>query len=269
MVRLYATGTVGSTNGMKWIENPPAGDDFDADNDGVMAPIHYGLIDLSDLASQMLGQQVSQSATYKIRSIRMMLKNVDDLDDNDEGNWFAGTLRWWYPTEHRMKALSLVRDAEKWAEGKQYDGDSYFLRTEDDYRGLRVGWTNTISGVGDQVRHITAEDFANINGTEWNLETIFDIYNQMFPATKANSLFGGRAGDMTCKIPYTVANASGIGSGDAPAVLTDFNSGPLNADCCMGLIAFTVADSGGDESGSVDDDYRMVVSVEFDVGVDA
>lgn len=267
MVRLYATGTVGTTTGFKWIEDAPSGGDFDADNDGVMDPVHVGLIDLSDISSQILGQQVSQTAKYKIRSIRMMLRNVDDIDDNDEGNWFSGTLRWHQPTAHKLNALALARDAEKWAEGKQFDGDSFFLRTDDDYRGMRFGWSWD-GNEGDQVRFQTAEDFTNITGSEWNLEETLSIYNMMHPATKDNSLFTGRGGSSTCKMLYTVANASGIGSGDAPAVLTDFNSGPMSAECLMGLISFTVADSGGDESGATDDDYKMIITVEYDVGVD-
>lgn len=269
MVRLYATGTVGISDGMKWIVNAPTNDDFDADNDGVMSTVHGGLIDLSHLASRMLGQQVPQSATYTIRSIRMMLRNVDDIDDNDESQWFSGTLRWYYPTKHRLEALSLARSAEKWAEGKQYDGDSFFLRTDNDYRGMRFGWTNSDIGIADQVAYQTSEDFDNITGVDWNLYEIFSIYNDMHPLTAANALTTGRAGNDACKILYTVANASGIGSGDAPAVLTDFNSGLLNAPCLAGLVYFTVADSGGDEAGAVDDDYQMVVSIEFDVGVDA
>lgn len=269
MVRLYATGEVGFTDGMKWIYNPPAGGDFDADNDGVMSTVHGGLIDLSHCASRMLGQQVPQSATFTIRSIRMMLRNVDDIDDNDEGNWFSGTVRWYYPTKHRLNALSLAREAEKFSEGAQYDGDSYFLRNDNDYRGLRVGWMNSLVGIEDQVAYQTSENFPDIDGVDWNLSEIFSIYNQMHPIVKDNALTTGRAGNDACKLLYTVANASGIGAGDAPAVLTDWNSGLLNAPCLAGLVYFTVADSGGDEAGSVDDDYRMMISIEFDVGVDA
>lgn len=270
MPRLFATGTVGETNGFKWIEHVPADGDFDADNDGVMAPVHLGLVDLSDVASQLLGQQVPQSARFTVKRIWMMLRNVDDIDDNDESQWFSGTLRWYYPTQHRLEALALAREAEKFSEGDEMDGDGFFLSDDNDYSALRFGWmSNDGTGVVDQVRHQSAEDFTGMAGNQWNLQTVFSIYNLMEPATKSNSLWTGRAGSMTCKIPYTVANASGIGVGDAPALLTDWNSGEINAEVLAGLMSFTVADSGGDEVGSVDDDYKMIIGIEFDVGVDA
>jgi len=269
MVRLSVTGEVGFSTGMKWIVNPPSEGDFDADNDGIMSTQHGGLIDLSHLASRSLGMQVPQSAKFTIRSIRMMLRNVDDLDDNDEGNWFSGTLRWYQPTKHRLKALALAREAEKYAEADQYDGDSFFLRNDNDYRGLRFGWTNSVVGVENQIAFQSSENFTEIEGVDWNLYEVFRIYNEMHPATKDNALFGGRGGNDANKMLFTVANASGIGAGDAPAVLTDWNSGPMNHECLAGLLFFNIADSGGDESGSVDDDYKMVVCVDFDVGVDA
>lgn len=274
MVRLYATGTVGFTEGYKWIYNAPTGGDFDADNDGVISPIIGGLVDLSDVASKILGQQVSQSTSFTIRRINMALKNVDDNYDNDEGNWFAGTLRWYHPTEHRKNALALARQAEKFSEGDEMDGDAFFLSTDNDYSGMRFGWMpNTGDAEPDQVRYQTSEDFSQLDGTQWNLSSLFAIYNDMHPATKSNALWGGRAGNATCKIPYTVANASGQGTGDAPALKTDWNSGSIIADCLAGLLYFTVADSGGAEDGppssTIDDDYQMVIGIEFDVGVDA
>jgi len=270
MVRLNATGTVGFTDGYKWVYNVPSSGDIDADDDGVMSYAHGGLLDLSHIASQILGQQVAQSSNFTIHSINLGLKNVDDSYDNDEGNWFAGTFRWYYPTQHRLEAMKLARSAEKYSEGDEIDGDSFFLRTDNDYRGLRVGWMpNDGSGVANQVAFNTSEDFSALAGSEWNLTEIFQIYNQMHPATKANSLWGGRAGDKTCKLAWTAANASGVGVGDAPAIKTDFQSNMMSAKCLAGLLYFTVVDSGGDESGSSDDDYQVTVSVDFSVGVDA
>lgn len=272
MPRLFATGTVGTTSGFKWIEHAPSQGDFDADSDGVMSPVHMGLIDLSDVASQLLGQQVPQSARYNVKRIWMMLRNVDDIVDNDEGNWFSGSLRWWYPTQHRLEALRLAREAEKFSEGDEMDGDGFFLSSDNDYGALRLGWmANDGTGVVDQVRHQSNEDFTQMAGNQWNLQTVFSIYNQMEPSTKSNALWTGRAGDMTCKIPYTVSsNSAGRGlQEDTIAVNGQFNSGRIDADVLAGLLAFTVADSGGDEGGAVDDDYRMIIGIEFDVGVDA
>lgn len=271
MVRLYATGTVGSTNGMKWIYNAPSQNDIDGDNDGVMTPNHSALIDLSDLSSQLLGQQVTQSASYTIRRIWISMRNKDDVIDNDESTYFAGTLRWFYPTQHKQAALGLARAAEKAIESISIDADSLLLSTETDYTAVRFGWDSEDAAgfESDQVRFGTAEGFDEIGGTEWSLKETFRVYNQMHPATKMNSLFGGRAGNMTCKIPWSTSAATGVGVGDAPARIHDWNSGAISARVLAGLVLFNVAHSSLDEEGETDDDYEMVVGIEYDVGVDA
>lgn len=261
---------MGITTGMKWIVNAPTSDDIDGDDDGVMIPAHGGLIDLSDLSSQILGQQVPQSANYTIRRMWVSMRNEDDGTDNDESTYFAGTLRWYYPTQHRLEALSLARQAEKAAESISIDADSTFLATESDYKAIRFSW-NAEGGPNeyDQVRFGTAEGFTEIEGTEWNLQEIFRLYNQMHPATKDNSLFTGRAGSMTCKVPWSTSAATGVGQGDAPARIHDWNSGEIAARCLAGLVFFNVSTSSLDEEGGIDDDYEMVIGIEYDVGVDA
>ena len=154
-----------------------------------MSPVHLGLVDLSDVASQMLGQQVPQSARFTVKRMWMMLRNVDDIDDNDESQWFSGTVRWWYPTQHRLEALRLARQAEKFSEGDEMDADGFFLSSDNDYSALRLGWfENSGTGVVDQIRYQSAEDFTQMAGNQWNLQTVFSIYNQMEPATKSNAL---------------------------------------------------------------------------------
>lgn len=271
MMRLYATGTLGLTTGMKWIYNPPSANDIDGDNDGVMTPNHGALVDLSDLASQILGQQVPQSAKYTVRRMWMGLKNVNDATDNDESTYFGGTVRWYPPTKHRLAALALARQAEKFEEGSQVDGDGFFFQTSENYNAVRFGWeANDAAGfIPDQVRYGTSEGITGMDGTEWALNEVFSVYNDMHPATKVDSLWSGRAGDMSCKIPWTVAAATGVGAGDAPAVRTDWNSGSILADVLCGLLYVVVADSSLDEVGEVDDDYYITFGIEFDVGVDA
>ena len=271
MPRLYASGTVGSTNGMKWINNAPAGGDIDADNDNVMSPVPVALIDLSDLSSQILGQQVSQTAAYTIRRINISLRNVDDAIDNDEGAYFKGTLRSHYPTEHKQKALQLAREAEKFAEAKQVDADSFFLSTANDYSGIRFGWQEDSDGAveSEQVRFQTEEDFGGVPGSQWSLQGIFDIYNTMHPNTKTNGLWLGRAGSMTQKVTWAAGVVNHGGDVDRVVSVTDWNSGNISMKALCGLLSLTVSDSSGDEAGSVDDDYQIVVSIEYDVGVDA
>lgn len=260
---LYTTGTVGITNGFKWISNAPASEDIDADNDGVMTPNHGALIDLSQVASELLGKQCGQMSHYSIKRLWVSMRNNDDGTDNDESTYFAGTFRWWHPTDHRKEAMRLARSVEKATEMHEIDLDSYFLSTDDDYSGLRFGWGSTAQYGNDQVNHPTNESVTGHPGNEWGAESVFQIYNTMLAATKTNSLWGGRAGSKSCKIPWSTSAATGVGAGDAPAVLTDWNSGRINAKALGGLLYFNVSHSALDEEGAVDDDYFMVVGIEF------
>ena len=271
MVRLYQTVTMGVSDGTKWIFNAPSSDDIDGDNDGAMTPNHGGLIDLSHLSSRILGQQVSQSASFTVKRLWVSMRNKDDLTDNDESTYFAGTIRWFYPTQHRLEALALARAAERESEGDEIDGDSYFLSNDNDYSAMRFGWDYATGGDWEtsQVAYQTSEDFSEIAGGEWNLIPVFQLYNQMHPATKGNSLWGGRAGNTACKVPWSTSAATGVGEGDAPARIHDWNSGNISAKVLAGLLFFNVAHSSLDEVGEVDDDYEMVIGVEYDVGVDA
>jgi len=267
MVRLIASGTFGSTNGMKWIYNTPSDGDIDADNDGAMNVVHGGLIDLSDLSSQLLGQQVSQHAKYTVRRILISLRNVDDAVDNDESTYFKGDVQMYYPSQHKLNALSLTRAAEKARESTEVDADSFFLSSENDYAGIRFGWEEDTPGnwESNQVRFQTSESFTSVPGTQWNLNQIFRIYDQMNPATKNNSLWAGRSGMWPQKITWAASNAM---TGQ-PALASDWNSGHIGMKCLAGLIYLTVSDSAGNESGTTDDDYKLRVTVEYDVGVDA
>lgn len=260
---------IGLSTGAKWIFNAPAFDDIDADNDGVITPNHGALIDLSDLSSQMLGQQVGQHAKFKIRRIWLSLRNNDDGTDNDESTYFAGSFRWWHPTKHRLRAMSMARQIEKYNEADQVDGDSFFLSTDNDYSGLRFGWGSTVDFGVDQVRHQSNEAITGLPGTQWNLWDIFQAYNAMTTPAQTNQLFGGRAGTRASMLPWCAASASGDGAGDAPALLTDFNSGMISQEILGGLLYLNVSHSSGDEVGGQDDDFYVAVGIEWDVGVDA
>jgi len=255
---------------MKWIYEAPTDDDIDADNDGPMSDQHGALIDLSDLASQVLGQQVTQHTSYTIRRIQIALNNVDDVDDNDESNYFKGDIRCHYPTKHKLNAIELARLAEKAKESTEVDADSFLLSIQNDYSAMRFGWSRPSSAwENDQVRYQTAESFSGVAGTQWSLQQLFDIYNVMYPQTKANSLWQGRADSASQKMQWTCSVGNADNSKDNPAHAADFQSGAMNMKALCGLLFINVRDSGGDEYGTVDDDYKLRVTVEFDVGVDA
>lgn len=269
MPRLCTSMVIGPSVGTKWIYNAPSGDDIDGDDDGVMNPNVAALIDLSDLSSQMLGQQVGMYSKFKIRRLWLSLRNSDDLVDQDESTYFAGTFRWWQPTKHRLRAMQMARMIEKYNEADQVDGDSFFLSTHTDYADLRFGWGSTVDFGVEQVRHQSSEAITGLPGTQWNLWDVFQAYNSMTAPAQNNALFGGRAGTRASMLPWCASAATGVGVGDAPAALTDFNSGIISQECLAGLIYLNVSHSSLDEAGAVDDDYHVVVGIEWDVGVDA
>lgn len=269
MPRLCTTMHIGPSVGTQWISNAPNFDDIDADNDGVMTPNHGALIDLSDLSSQMLGQQCGMHHKYKIRRIFVSIRNSDDGTDNDESTYFAGSFRWWEPTKHRLRAMSMARLIEKYNEADQVDADSFFLSTETDYSGLRFGWGSTVDFGTDQVRFQSNEAITGLPGTQWNLWDIFQAYNSMTAPVQNNAMYGGRAGTRASMLPWCASAATGVGAGDAPSVLTDFNSGFISQEVLGGLVYLNVSHSSLDEVGAVDDDYDVIVGIEWDVGVDA
>jgi len=239
-----------------------------------MIPNRRGLVDLSDVASQLLGQQVSQSSKFKIRRIWMSLRNVDDVDDNDEGAFFAGTIRWWHNTDHRQQALSLARAVDRAEEEAVIDADSYFMSTEKDYSAVRFSWADSSNYGLNQIRYPSTESVSGHPGSRWGLGSIISIYNAMTEPNQTNALFTGRGGDMTCKIPWEVslANSTATGASSSPTgrpYLIGWNSGSISGDPLAGLLMVNISNCATNPPGILDDDYEVIVSVEFDVGVDA
>jgi len=79
---------------------------------------------------------------------------------------------------------------------------------------------------------------------------------------------------MTCKIPWEVslANSTAIGvfsSFTGCFYFIGWNSGSISGDLLAGLVMVNISNCATNLSGILDDDYEVIVSVEFDVGVDA
>lgn len=263
MVRVIETGSFGITPGFKWkninpLDEIPAENDIDADNDGVMGPSHGFLIDLSEIASRKLGMQAPMMATYKVRSLRIGIRHVDDVVDNDESTAFAGYFYHYPLTEHMKESLRLARQVEKLQEQDKIDNDSFLLSYDKDYSGFRYGWDNA----GD-VEHQTvpAEE---IGIQSWSLQDIGRAYTFMLGRPEqSNALW-------TQRWPKTLVNAwacdasSGIGDGDSPPEFTD-DTLMLHIET-LPLLAGRVVWSSLDEVGAVDDDYTLHVTVDFEVG---
>tara|TARA_B110000444_G_C18744023_1_gene549374 strand:+ start:127 stop:909 length:783 start_codon:yes stop_codon:yes gene_type:complete len=252
-------GLFQSKDGAQWIENPPAFGDIDIDNDGVMNPAPGFLIDLSNATSMIEGRQASMMAGYKIHSVTIGLRPVDDIGDNQESAFFAGRIGWYPTTDHAKTMLKLARSVEKATEATEIDSDSLFLSTEKDYSGLRFGWNGD-----NQVRFQTSESVSGYGNTQWDLQNLCDVYNQQTDPCKQNALFNGRAPAIQTA-QWIASLASGIGAGDSPpygGAVADHTLN-LGVEALGGLIYGQVEYSSGDEAGSNDDDYYVVVTVNW------
>lgn len=248
-----------ANGGAYWLQESAGSDGhIDIDNDGEMFPVNEFIIDLTEATSNILGRQASQMAAYRIHSITIGIRPVNDANDNDESAFFAG--RWlMYPhTEHGENMLKLARSVEKASEGDNIDGDGLFLSTTDAYKGFRFNWTQA-----DEVEHATSENIAGVMDGEWDLSTIRDVYSLNNPIHKDRSLTNTRA-------PYLMSHgwvcalASGIGAGDSPPPggnSADHTLDLKSIDILGGIIKGEVRYSSGVEDGVWDDDYKLYASV--------
>lgn len=257
--QVRTNGTFGFGGGAQWIEDQPAQGDIDADNDSVMNPALQFVVDLSEIASHVLGRQISMTRGVTIHSLGVAIRPVDDITDNDESAFFAGRIQAYPVTSHALKALSLARQMEKFIEGPQMDSDSFFLSTDKDYLGLRLGWTTSPES---QIKHQTQ---GWPEGGNYTYSRVFTAYDQMTASDHSNALWNGRSPNPV-SWHWVSALASGIGQGDSPP--PGGNGADWQQDTRIevfpllrGLVEF----SSGDEEGTVDDDYTVHIHVEFTV----
>jgi hypothetical protein len=256
----YGDRVRGASNmGAYWLQESAGGDGhIDADNDSVFSPKLEFVIDLSEATASILGHQASQMAAYRIHSITVGVRPVDDLNDNDESAFFAG--RWlMYPhTKHGEEMLKLARSVERASEASEIDGDSLFLSTTNSYKSFRYNWSNP-----NQIVHATSEAIQGVMAGEWDLETIRQVYALREAKHKDRSLTDTSA-------PYLMSHgwvcalASGVGAGDSPpfgGATADHTLDLKAMDILGGFIKGEIQYSSGDEEGTIDDDYEVHVSV--------
>lgn len=258
-MRITRTLTVGLDAGATWYANAPSDSSIDQDNEGVMSPAPRFMIDLSEVASLILGRQCPLMGEVKLHSLRFGIRHVNNLFDNDDSAAFAGTVNWYPPTEHNQEALKLAREVEKARETYQVDADSVLLSPDTDYSGFRYGLTDS-----SQVVFNTQSDIVLI---DYNMVEIFDIYNEMTIVPESNALFRGRASNMSCSKMFAVAANSGQDTTNTTEFVDD--TIVLNHRA-LPIVFGSITHSGTDEENSIlnpdDDDYTFEVEVDFTVG---
>lgn len=260
-MRIVSGGLVGYETGMFWSRNIPADNDIDADNDGVMVPVPEFNIDLSKIASQILGKQASMMQAYRLHRIKVGIRPVDDDYDNDYYAAFSVAFNMYPATEHALTALNLARKVENADEAPQVDGDSLFLRDENRYTGFRYGWYD---GDEDTVQHVSGNGISGM-ASNWYLSEIASAYEGMTAPLKERNLFDGRFPNQM-QVQHIAAWSTGPHADDKSGVDSGFQ--PLDSESnyrldVLPLIKGSIKHSSGDEPGLVDDDYRVYVEVEF------
>lgn len=248
---------------------------MDIDADGVMAPGSTKRVivcDLSEMLSYRLGKQIPQTATFRVNHLGISLRNVDDANDNDGPNYFAGTWEWYAPTKHRIDAIQAYR---KWAKVSQESISSdtaefsalYANADSDEYKGIRFGWA-----AESDVAHATASGSAT---NPFALIDMFDEYNDGLEndglPTKNRALWDRKLGrsnhlgwSASCTNGEFVAGLVLSNENYDVAGIRDFMWTAPSGHCIEvlgGLLIINIRHSSVDTTQLVDDDFDLQVDI--------
>ena len=253
-----------------WYEGTGGDGAIDIDNDGVMSTVANARIDLSQALSQRLGRQMSMMSTYKVSYIRLELRNVDDLNDNDSGAHFHGQIEHWTPTAHRISAMQMARQIEN-ADGADEPGDMFGpLDNAKTYKGMRFNWDSD-----GQTYLATQETFTALSGQQWDLDELFDIYSlsQSQPGDWTNALWSAGRGGFPNNLGYSVSITNKTQTERLTDPGTQDNYHPTSVayefipnkpiEVLGGLLNLSVTHSSVDDGDvtDLDDDYEMFITI--------
>lgn len=246
----------------------------DIDADGVLEGTSNSrkiVIDLSECLGYRLGKQIPMTANFRINYLRIGLRNVDDLVDNNGPNYFAGEWEWYAPNKHRIDGVQAWRMLEKKLEEDDTDGEGLFIRNEDRYRGLRFGWL-----ASTDISFATQGAPAGPLPTGYALAPMLAYYNQGLKnegiPTAANAIWDRNVGRSS-----RMGWSASVTNGEFIDQLTD--NDPVNVasikdyewvapsghniEVMGGLLVLSVTHSNTDTVQSIDDDFDF----QIDIGV--
>ena len=260
---------------IRWVENTAhVGSDgeLEIDWDGEYPAYNSPLcvIDLSAAMSHIMGRQIAQNQTFRVKYIQVSIQNHNDTLDNSESAVFNGRVRWYSPTHHRVEAYQAFRKMWKAyyqsssAHSLFIDPDQY--ATQGEYKGLRVGLVETAAGGIQQVPYQSRDPFTDIDGIYPNLQYIFDAYDEVtIPSVDnkpANALWtSGRTGypeGIEFQTYLKNAGANQLAAQGEPYQVD------VDADVMCGLLAvnFTGSSTQSDIlEGLFQDEYRISITI--------
>ena len=267
------TEAIGSSQTwLRFVEDPGDGGVTSTFNGGEPLVVPRIIVDLSAAASMLLGQQVAQSASYRLRGMTIGFSPKDDAINNESDGAFNGRCLWYGDTAHGRKALSLARRMEREDEGDQLDGDSFLLGNDVDYQAVRFG----MSDDNDVLYQTSSSNMLDAYGKEqWNLATVMSAYDAMTEPPQENALFSGRAPGRQSfgwQTSHTSGDQVGIGGIEAGngGWMTPmwWQQQSMMHDVLAGLIEIQILGStmAGSEGG-IQDDWHTEVTIDFEVVV--
>jgi hypothetical protein len=243
----------------------------DMDADGVMvgtSTFRQIVIDLSECLGYRLGKQIPMTANFRINYLRVGLRNVDDGNDNDGPNYFAGTWEWYHPTKHRIDAVQAWRQLEKRLEEDDADAEGLFVSTEDRYKGFRFGFSSD-----SQISYPTGGAPTALTGG-YNIVQMLQLYNAGLKndgVPSASNPVWDRMVGRSSKMGWT-ANCTngefidGLAEND-PVNVARIEDGVWiapsmhNIEVMGGLLVLNVEYSNTDTVQNVDDDFNFQIDI--------
>jgi len=251
------------------------------DRDGYIDNAPTAIIDLSDLMSQIVGRQCPQTANYRVKSIGLSLRNVDDTIDNEKGAVFQGFIGYRSPTSHLVDAVQMARKAVTAASSGEITAASTYLSVAQSYTGFRFN-----HGSEWEVRFPT--DMGGISGwaaavpsgqSQATLGDILYLYNQhKFSGAQddyGNKLWNSRVMTEYSKLGFSVSlkNAQKNLDGITNATVEDMAVNDFqwvapagnHLDVFGGLLWVTLTHSHTKmesvNSDTIKDEYRLVADI--------
>lgn len=259
-LHIVGGNTANASPGINWTDGDQP---LDIDADGVMvgtATYRRLVIDLSECLGYRLGKQIPMTANFRINYLRVGLRNVDDMNDNDDTQYFTGTWEWYAPSKHRIDGVQAWRRLEKALEATDADSEGLFVPTNDHYKGFRFGWVRA-----SDVSHPTLGAPAAL-ADGYALAPMIAIYNGGLKSngvpSQDNAVWDRMVG-RSSKLQFTthVSQQDNIASG---AVIEDgvwHAPAGHNIEVMGGLLALNFEYSSTDTTNTIDDNFEVVVDI--------
>ena len=244
---------------------------LDQDADGVIEPTKSVICDLSEMLSYRLGKQIPMTANFRINYLKVSLRNVNDGNDNDGPNYFAGDWEWYTPTAHRIDAVQAWRGLERRLEEDEVDIGLMQGKVDDEYKGFRFGWNHS-----NTIKHATPGAPAELpNG--YALTQMLSVYNDALDndgaPTRGRSLWDRKVG-RSSHLGWSAVCENGFFQ-DVPGPVNEnydtafIRDGEWTAphghaiEVLGGLLVLNITHSSVDNVQNIDDNFHL----QIDIGV--